>query len=141
MLYAGALQWPVLIDGPTDVQIQIYKTAHFKCFFRVLAKYTHCKWKKDKKLLTASEKYQFSTMVPNDDDGRTNSDSVLCLLYVFNVSMDDVGEYSCLAYYYNRTLGVPREQVWSNLGRAELMLKGTLFCHTVFRIIYVVLFR
>ena len=108
---------------PDDVQVKLNETAHFECLFTASPAYTLCKWQKDDDLLTVSEKYQLSK-VPLSDP--MNPNTVTCSLYVLNVSMDDVGNYFCIAYY-NKTYGFPVEhRVWSNPGQAELRLTGKL---------------
>ena len=93
------------------------EAAHFECLFTASPAYTLCKWQKDDDLLTASEKYQFST-IPHSDN------IVTCSLHVLNASMNDVGKYYCIAYY-NKTYGFPVEhRVWSNPGQAGLKLAG-----------------
>ena len=119
--YAAVLPHPVLTGGPNDEEVKTNETAHFECLFTASPAYTMCKWQKDNDLLTASEKYQFST-VPDSDP--INPNTVTCSLHVLNVSIDDVGKYYCIAYY-NKTYGFPVERrIWSNPGQAGLKLAG-----------------
>ena len=120
-LYAAVLPHPLLTGRPNDVQVKPNETAHFECLFTASPAYTLCKWQKDDDLLTVSEKYQLSK-VPLSNP--MNPNTVTCSLYVLNVSMDDVGNYFCIAYY-NKTYGFPVEhRVWSNPGQAGLKLAG-----------------
>ena len=119
--YAAVLPHPVLTGGPNDEEVKTNETAHFECLFTASPAYTMCKWQKDDDLLTASEKYEFST-VPDSDP--INPNTVTCSLHILNVSIDDVGKYYCIAYY-NKTYGSPIERrIWSNPGQAGLKLAG-----------------
>lgn len=121
ILSIGVLLQPVLIDGPNDVLVKINETAHFECLFKSSQdNFTVCEWHKENDVLNVSEKYQFSP-VPQSDP--VNVGIVLCSLDVLNVSMDDVGIYSCLVYY-NKTLPM-KNRIWSNSRQAELDLAGT----------------
>ena len=97
--YVALSQQPVLIAQSHDVQVKTNEVAHLECQFTSSSAYEFCKWQKDDNLLTASKKYNFST-IPHDDP--VNPDTVTCSLDVLNVSVDDVGNYFC-AVCYNDT--------------------------------------
>ena len=116
----AVLQQLVLTCGPTNTQVKTHKTAHFECLFNSSPDYTLCEWKKDNDVLTVSQKYRF---LPKAKSDPINPDSVTCSLDVLNVLINDVGNYSCIAYY-NISYGSTERRVQSNPGQAELTLAG-----------------
>ena len=118
----------VLTDGPSDVLIKVHETAHFECHFHSSLNFTLCEWRKGDDVLTVSEKFNFSP-VPQKDP--VNPDDVVCSLDVLDVTMDDIGNYTCIAYH-NISDGFPMKRtISSNVGRAEIMLDASASNHCI----------
>ena len=109
-------------DEVNYVQVKISETAFFNFhFYSLLPDFTLCEWCKDHHKLTVSKKYQFSPLSQIDP---TNIDTVLCSLEVLNVSVDDVGNYSCSTHYNKSFSFSMKHKMLSNLRRVELKLAG-----------------
>ena len=121
----GVLPQPVFTDGVNYVEVKISEAAFFNLHFHsLLPDFTLCEWRKDHHKLTVSKKYQFSPLSQIDP---TNVDTVLCSLEVLNVSVDDVGNYSCTTHYNKSfSFSMKRKMLYndSNLRRVELKLAG-----------------
>ena len=110
----------MLVYGLKNILVKIHETAHFKCLFNSSTIYTFCEWRNDNGALSVSTKYQFSTKAQSDP---LNPNPITCSLDVLNLSVDDVGNYFCIAYY-DITSGSTGRKVQSNPGQTELELAG-----------------
>ena len=119
--YVALSQQPVLIAQSHDVQVKTNEVAHLECQFTSSSAYEFCKWQKDDNLLTASKKYNFST-IPHDDP--VNPDTVTCSLDVLNVSVDDVGNYFCAVCYNDTFVNNSQidHEICSDAGLAKVQL-------------------